>query len=70
MEKTWTCPVCKSVFSFTVKEGEALAFSVRDSATWMKVCRSPEIPKNGPLTKCEEVRKGLAAFSGPEDPDL
>jgi hypothetical protein len=70
MEKTWTCPVCRSVFSFTVQGSEKVASSARDAAVWTKVCRSPEAPKGGPLTRCEEVRKALAALSGPEDPDL
>jgi len=70
MERTWTCPVCKSVFSFTVQKTEAPAFSARDPAEWTRACRNPEASKGNPLTSCEEVRKALVALSGPEDPDL
>jgi hypothetical protein len=70
MEKIWTCPVCKSAFSITVQGSEKVILSARDTAAWMKVCRNPEALSGSPLTKCAEVRKALAALSGPEDPDL
>jgi hypothetical protein len=70
MEETWTCPVCKSAFSITVQGSDKVLLSARDTAAWMKVCRSPKAPRGSPLRRCEEVRKALAALSGPEDTDL
>jgi len=70
MEKTWTCPVCKSVFSVTEQEGAAVVFSAGDQAEWTTVCRSPEVSRPGASTRCQEVREALAALSGPEEPDL